>query len=70
MMMQSTLNVLAALFLASSTVEGRIGGGDGSASRQLQKLPFLEIVGQGDEFSVFPLGVCQGDCDSDDDVSD
>jgi hypothetical protein len=70
MMMQATLSVLAALFLLTSTVEGRIGEVDGGASRKLQKLPFLEIVGGGDEFTVFPLGVCQGDCDSDEDVSD
>jgi hypothetical protein len=69
MMTQVTLRVLAALLLASTTAEGRLGGGDVGASRQLQKVSFLEIVGQG-ELADNPLGVCQGDCDSDKDVSD
>ena len=72
MTMKVSLRFAVVLFLTTIAVEGRLGGvGDeATSSRQLQTDPFLEIVGQNGDFTVYPLGVCQGDCDEDKDVRD
>lgn len=59
----STLAVLAVLSL-NAVVEARIGG---QQQRRLEDLA-LEVVGNNGDWKG-KLGLCQGECDEDDDVS-
>ena len=62
--MKIICSVLAAFAVLNFSVEARIG-----AQRSLQGDVELEMVGNNGDFDNFPLRLCQGECDSDTDVS-
>jgi len=67
-MMKVTRTALAALALLCSNleVEARLHGRD----LQLDEEPMLELVGNDGEFDTYPLGLCQGECDTDEDCAE